>query len=103
MISDFETNTIYFSDIITTDNRFLKTYEQIELVIDSFGLKPKLLSKTKDIWIRDFMPIQVNESKYIEYRYDPDYLQGDWKESRDLKTYPDIVCDCIKLQTEKSD
>ena len=48
------------------------------------------------------MPIQINDSKFIEYRYDPDYLQGSWKGCRDLKTYPDIVCDSLKLETEKS-
>ena len=47
------------------------------------------------------MPIQVTKNKYIEYRYDPDYLQS--KKSRSIKTYPDIVCDCIGLNTIKSD
>ncbi|MCF8231353.1 MAG: agmatine deiminase family protein [Bacteroidales bacterium] len=58
---------------------------------------------TKDIWARDYMPIQINDDTYIEYRFDPDYLQKASKGSRDLKTYPDIVCDSLKLQTEKSD
>ena len=49
------------------------------------------------------MPIQISKSKFIEYRYDPNYLQGKWKGCRDLKTYPDIVCDSIELTTEKSD
>jgi agmatine/peptidylarginine deiminase len=30
-------------------------------------------------------------------------LQGHWKGCRDSKTYPDIVCDALKLKTEKSD
>ena len=39
------------------------------------------------------MPIQATENSFIEYRYDPDYLQGnsDEKETRELKIYPDIV------------
>lgn len=103
MISDDQTNTIYFSKLIKTDNRSKKTFDKIEKVLDSFGLESKFIPNTKDIWARDYMPIQINDSKYIEYRYDPDYLQGNWNGSRDLKTYPDIVCDSIKLQTEKSD
>ena len=47
------------------------------------------------------MPIQVAENKFIEYRYDPDYLQS--KKSRSLKTYPDLICDSIGLNTIKSD
>lgn len=103
MISDRETNTIYFSGLIKTDSRFSETSNQIFSILDSFGVKYKFLPDTKDIWARDYMPIQINSTKFIEYRYDPDYLQGDWKGSRDLKTYTDIVCDSLKLQTEKSD
>ena len=103
MISDFDTNTIYFSELIKTDSRFIETSNQIFSILDSFGSKYKFLPDTKDIWARDYMPIQVNATKFIEYRYDPDYLQGNWKGSRDLKTYPDIVCDSLKLKTEKSD
>jgi len=103
MITDFETNTIYFSELLKTDKRFTKIFEEITRVLKSIDIEPKLLPKTKDIWARDYMPIQVSEKRFVEYRYDPNYLQGDWKGSRDLKTYPDIVCDYLKLQTEKSD
>ncbi len=103
MISDFDTNTVYFSKRITTENRLKSTYDQITSIFDSFGVKLELIPDTKDIRVRDYMPIQVNDTKYIEYRYDPDYLQGHWKGCRNLKTYPDIVCDSLKLPTEKSD
>jgi len=105
MISDFDTNTIYFSERIKTDNRFKNTYDQITSILKSFGVKPLLLPNTNDIWARDYMPIQVNGTKYVEYRYDPDYLQGNSedKETRELKTYPDIVCDSIGLKTKKID
>ena len=103
MISDRDTNVVYFSELLKTDNRFSQTYQQIFDKLTSFGVKPELLPKTKDIWARDYMPVQISADKFIEYRYDPDYLQGTWKGSRDLKTYPDIVCDAIKLKTVKSD
>lgn len=103
MISDKDTNTIYFTEIIKTDSRFTETSKQIISTLETYGAKIKFLPATKDIWARDYMPIQISENKFIEYRYDPDYLQGNWKGSRDLKTYPDIVCASIKLQTEKSD
>lgn len=103
MISDKEVNTVYCSERIKTDSRFTGISKNIFSILDSFRVKYKLLPDTKDIWARDYMPIQVSDKKYIEYRYDPDYLQGDWKDSRDIKTYPDIVCDSIKLKTEKSD
>ena len=103
MIADKDTNTVYFSELIKTDSRFLETSNQIISILENFGAKFKFLPDTKDIWARDYMPIQINDNKYIEYRFDPDYLQGSTKGYRDLKTYPDIVCDTIKLQTKKSD
>ena len=103
MISDKETNTIYFSELIKTDSRFIETSNKIFSKLDNFGVKYKFLPKTKDIWARDYMPIQISDSKFIEYRYDPDYLQGHLKDYRNLKTYPDIVCDSINLKTEKVD
>ena len=105
MIIDFETNTIYFSERLKTEKKFAKTFNEISNVLKSIGIIPKLLPKTKDIWARDYMPIQITKDKFIEYRYDPDYLQGDAteKNTREIKTYPDIVCDAIGLKTVKSD
>ena len=103
MISDRDTNIIYFSERLKTDLRFSETCEQIIETLKSFGIIPRFLPDTKDIWARDYMPIQVSRNRFIEYRYDPDYLQGKWKGCRDLKTYPDVVCDSIELPTEKSD
>lgn len=103
MISDKDTNVVYFSELLKTDTRFSQTCQQIFEKLDSFGIIPELLPKTKDIWTRDYMPVQISDDKFVEYRYDPDYLQGTWKGSRDLKTYPDIVCDSIELKTVKTD
>ncbi len=101
MITDFETNTIYFSELLKQN--FAETFNEIIEVLKKFKIIPHLLPKTKDIWARDYMPIQVSQKKFIEYRYDPDYLQGKYKGYRDLKTYPDIVCDSLGLKTQKSD
>jgi agmatine deiminase len=105
MISDFDTNTIYFSKKLKTDFRFKKTSNRIFEILDSFKLSYSFLPDTNDIWARDYMPIQVNDTKFIEIRYDPDYLQGnsEKKDTREIKTYPDIVCDSIGLRTIKTD
>jgi agmatine deiminase len=102
MISDKQTNTIYFSELLKTDKRFSEASYRIFSVLKTFGVKPKFLPKTNDIWARDYMPVQVSESKFVEYRYDPDYLQGHYKNKRNLKTYQDIVCDSIGIKTVKS-
>lgn len=101
MIADWNTNTIYLSGLLKS--RFPGNYNQIIEVLNACGLDPKPIRKTNDIWARDYMPIQISDDKYIEYRYDPDYLQKPWKGYRDTKTYPDIVCDEHNLKTIKCD
>ena len=103
MIADNQTNIIYFSEQLRTDSRFTNTFNQITQYLDFHSIQYKLLPKTNDIWARDYMPIQVSENKFIEFRYDPDYLQGTKRERRELKSYPDIICDAINLKTIKSD
>ena len=103
MISDGDTNTIYFSELLKTDPRFSETTKQIVSTLDKCGAIYNFLPDTKDIWARDYMPIQINDYTFIEYRFDPDYLQDARKGYRDLKTYPDIVCDTLQLKTKKFD
>jgi agmatine/peptidylarginine deiminase len=103
MIADWQTNKIYLSGKLSAD--FQEVSKQIESKLNDYGYNPNFLPNTNDIWARDYMPIQVLNNKFIEYRYDPDYLQGNSKEieTRELKTYPDIVCDIIGLKTIKTD
>jgi len=103
MIADWQTNKIYLSGIL--NEKFPKTFKNLVDKLKDYNYAPDLLEKTFDIWARDYMPIQVSNNKFIEYRYDPDYLQGnsDEEETRELKTYPDIVCDAIGLKTVKTD
>jgi agmatine deiminase len=103
MISDNQTNKVYFSEHLKSDLRFSATCNEITKILDSFEVRYEFLEKTKAIWARDYMPIQVSEDKFIEYRYDPDYLQSTVKGDRDSKTYPDIVCDWLNLETIKTD
>ena len=99
MITDFQTNKIYFSELLRAKHP--ETFAQILEVLKSHNISPNFLPQTKDIWARDYMPIQVNENKFIEYCYDPDYLQP--KSYRHLKSSPDIICNEIGLKTQKTD
>jgi agmatine/peptidylarginine deiminase len=101
MISEKDTNKIYLSGLL--ESRFPRVFSEIISVLDNFGLKANPLPDTRDIWARDYMPIQISTDKFIEFRYDPDYLQGTDKGRRDLKTYPEMVCAKLGLKTEISD
>lgn len=103
MIADWQTNKIYLSGKL--EGKFPKTYKMLMEHLKAFAYIPESLQNTFDIWARDYMPIQITENRFIEYRYDPDYLQGNSEqiETRELKTYPDIVCDTIGFKTIKTD
>jgi agmatine/peptidylarginine deiminase len=102
MIPDWQTNKLYFSGRLEIDHS--KSHANILNALNALQIEPLYLTDTKDVWARDYMPIQIGQDKFIEYRYDPDYLQGKRKGFRDLKTYPDIVCNRNNLPTTiKSD
>lgn len=92
MLRDQDTNTVYLSDLLRTSEEFEDTCQAIVKVLDKHNVDYRFLPSTRDIWVRDYMPVQVSVNKFLEFRYDPDYLQGTDEERRELKTYPDIVC-----------
>jgi agmatine deiminase len=102
MIADWNANIIYFSSRLKDD--YPTSHANIENTLHELNINARYLTDTKDIWSRDYMPVQIQVNKFIEYRYDPDYLQGKRKGYRDVKTYPDIVCNRNNLpKTIKSD
>jgi len=103
MISDSRTNTIYFSNLLRTDKEYSETFNDLRQGLDANGVQYDFLNQTRDIWARDYMPIQVSKNKFVEFRYDPNYLQGTGRKGREIKTYPDIVCDNMGLRTVKTD
>jgi agmatine/peptidylarginine deiminase len=97
MITDKETNTIYFSEKLK--DQFPEIAIQIYSTIGLFGAKCRFLSGTKDIWARDYMPVQINEHKLIQYTFYPDYLL----EFENIKSDPESICTDLNLTTVRSD
>ena len=65
-------NTIYFSRKLK--DQFPHIAREIETKLEEEGVKPKWLDQTNDIWVRDYMPLQMNDTYFIHYTYYPDYL-----------------------------
>ena len=87
MIIGQETNTVYFSDIVRNSPEFRATFKQIQTILDKHQVSYRFLSSTKDIWCRDYMPIQISEDKLIQFRYEPSYLENDL----DLQSNPQDI------------
>lgn len=88
MIKGKDTNLVYFSNLLQTDDRFLDACSRIIKILDKNGIKHKFLSSTKDIWCRDYMPIQLEKERFVQFRYEPSYL----KEYLELQSDTKAVC-----------
>jgi agmatine deiminase len=78
MISDTQTNTVNFSELLWSDKhpKQRENARKIMEVLNIFDVPYILLRNTKDIWARDYMPIQVDKNRFVQYQYTPDYLQN---------------------------
>jgi len=71
MIPDHETNTVYVSDLLEEQHpRIVKALKKL------LGDRLKTIHGTKDIWCRDYMPIQLAQDRFVQFKYAPDYLKG---------------------------
>ena len=88
MITDNQTNTVYFSSLLPEKCPILNAH--ITEALTKYGIPFDYLSETKAIWCRDFMPIQIEKDRFVFYKYTPDYLQ-DTEHHLRLQTNPQKV------------
>ena len=73
MITDNLTNAVYFSSLLPEKCLVLNAH--ITEALQKRGIVYGYLPGTKDIWCRDYMPIQIEREHFVQYKYTPDYLQ----------------------------
>ncbi|MBO4663701.1 MAG: agmatine deiminase family protein [Bacteroidaceae bacterium] len=66
-------DTVFFSGLLP--ERCPELYQSLDKILNENGIDHRLLNNTKDIWCRDYMPIQTNEKRFVFYKYNPNYLQ----------------------------
>lgn len=64
---------VFFSDLLSRKCPVL--FQRITDTLKEHNIPYGVLNNTKDIWCRDYMPIQIDNDRLIYYRYNPDYLQ----------------------------
>lgn len=89
MIADASCNVVYYSDLLP--RRCPVAYRAVADILDRYGVPHAALTGTKDIWVRDFMPIQAFRDRYLSYSYTPDYLRDD-ERYRQTMSDPVAVC-----------
>lgn len=99
MITDNETNKLFLADCLP--DKQTEFFPRFEKLLTENKIDFQFLPGTKDIWARDFMPVQVSKDKFVQFNYKPDYLQP----KKYQKTISDVdsICNAIGLKTIKSE
>ena len=71
--NDTMTNFVYISDKLK--EFYPRTYSRLTKLFDDMEIEWGEIEGTKDIWIRDYMPIQISSESFVVYNYNPDYLK----------------------------
>ena len=77
MIPDWETNCVYFSRLL--GEQYSDLLDRLTQVLRTQEVEVRFLDGTKDIWARDYCPVQVEVKRFLKFRYDPDYLKGKYR------------------------
>lgn len=92
--------TVYMSELLMT--KFPETCKRLIAILEKHHVNYSWIKGTNDIWCRDYMPVQTESGKFIQFTYDPSYLKGkqEWEESRsDVKK----VCQMNGIDATESD
>ena len=77
MICDYQTNKVYLAEGI---KGYPKVAENLMNALYKEGIDTEFLPYSKSmkhVWARDYMPIQIEEGRFVKYVYRPDYLKND--------------------------
>ena len=73
--------TVYMSELLMS--RYPETCKNLIKILEKHHVNYSFIKGTKDIWCRDYMPVQTESGKLIQFTYNPSYLKGkkEWEES----------------------
>ncbi len=99
MITDRETNKLYISDLLK--EKHPQFHQHFVQKLQNAGITVNYLKNTKDIWCRDYMPIQKNEHRFIQFKFDPSYLK--YRKYNNIRTSPKNVWGDMGISVQESD
>ena len=100
MITDNKTNFVYFSALLP--QRHPKFFKELRVILERKRIKCGLLPDTNDIWCRDYMPIQIAENSFVQFKYYPKYLLA-LKKDRATITDVSKTCEAVRIKHMISD
>ncbi|GGG14633.1 agmatine deiminase family protein [Pontibacter amylolyticus] len=73
MITDRDTNFVYFSSLIKERPALKSFWLNLEKKLKGAGIPYGFIENTNDIWCRDYMPVQISPKAFVQFNYYPSY------------------------------
>jgi agmatine deiminase len=98
MITDNQTNFVWFSALLK--EKYSAEFGRIIEILTRHHINFDFLKETKDIWCRDYMPVQLSKKEFVQFRYEPSYL----KTEKELlsRSDPKLVNEANGIHVENS-
>jgi agmatine deiminase len=93
MIADRETDTAVFADRLP--GQFPRLWDRLSGLLREHGVSVHLARGCRDVWARDFLPVQVGGG-FVSFLYAPDYLRA-----YDHLRTDESVCDAVPFLTAR--
>ena len=68
---------LYFSFLLQSNPAYKPAANRLFDALSSAGVEHQLIDGTRDIWLRDFMPVQTRDGCFVSFRYEPTYLENE--------------------------
>ena len=72
MIIDTQTNFLYLAYSLTL--KYPAFYKKLAALINQHQITQDIIHGTKDIWAVDYLPIQLEEKRFVQFNYSPYYF-----------------------------
>ena len=81
-------NTVYISSLLK--EKYPHAANELLSILKKHNITVKELAGTKDVWCRDYMPVQNRKGELIQFKYAPSYLR--YKKYEKTRSDVDKVC-----------
>ena len=100
MTTDSQTNFLYLADTLKV--KYPPFSQAFEKVLHDCKIPFEFLTPTKDVWAVDYMPVQIDKNRFVQFVYNPDYLRDTIKWRKSISDV-NAICKALNIQPEKTD
>lgn len=100
MINDSEADEVWLSPWLRSE--FPDIFSGLTAILEKHHVACEMIPGTNDLWCRDYMPIQIDDGRFVCYAYRPDYLMKP-SSNRRFITDSHAVCRQMRLDAKYSD